>query len=183
MNSKIARRYTLALYEECLKQNKVDNVSADLNTILGIISENRQLQLFFQSPVISKRKKVVIIKSLFKGKADNIVYNFILLLIERSRENMIADIISDFFEYRNIMESIVTAKITSAFELDNNRKKGIVKSLELYSGKKCIPEYELNRDLIGGFIIKYNDLVLNASIKRQLELLKIKFKESSFTKV
>jgi F-type H+-transporting ATPase subunit delta len=183
MNNRISRRYTFALYEESISKKKVRKVSSDLNSVLLNIQENRNLKLFFRSPVISKRKKMSVIKSLYKGKIDETVYNFILLLIDHSREDMITDIIKDFFEFRNIKEGIITAELTSAVKLDKNKKDRIIKSIEKYSGKKCFPEYVLDKELIGGFKIKFNDLVLDASIKRQLELLKSKLKESTFTKV
>lgn len=183
MNRRISRRYTLALYDESLAKNIVKNVSSDLYSILISIQENRELRLFFKSPVISKRKKTAVVNSLFKGKVEETVFNFILLLIDHSREDMITDIIKDFFEYRNIKEGIVSAEITSAVELDKNKKSGIIKSVEKYSGKKCLPEFALDEGLIAGFKIKFNDLVLDASVKRQLELLKMKLKEISFSKI
>jgi F-type H+-transporting ATPase subunit delta len=183
MNSRIARRYTLALYEECLKNNKVDIVSADLESIRNLISENRKLFLFFRSPVISKRKKNQVIKKLFGSKVDDLVVNFISLLIDRSRENIFSDIIKDFLDYKDAKKGVVRAHISSAVKLDENIHKGILKSLEKYSGMKCKPVFELDKDLIGGFRVKFNDIVLDASIKRQLELLKNKFKKSSLTKV
>lgn len=183
MKRKLLRRYALALYDEAVSENNVENVSSDLNLILCNIKENRCLKLFFKSPVISKIKKMAVIKSLYKNKINKIVYNFISLLIDHSREDMITEIIKDFFEYRNIKERIISTEVTSAIELDKNKKEAIISSVERYSGKKCLPEFELDKKLIGGFKIKFNDLVLDASIKRQLELLKNKLKESSFTKV
>lgn len=183
MNRRISRRYTLALYDESVSKNIIKNVSSDLNSILISILENRNLRLFFKSLVISKRKKTAVVDLLFKGKIEETVYNFILLLIDHSREDIITDIIKDFFEYRNIKEGIISTDITSAVELDKNNKSGIIKSVEKYSGKKCLPEFALDEGLIAGFKIKYDDLVLDASVKRQLELLKIKLKGSSFLKI
>lgn len=183
MNSRVVRRYTLALYEECLKRNKVEIVSADLESIRNLISENRKLFLFFRSPVIGKRKKSEVTEKIFKNKVDDIVFNFILLLIDRSRENIFTEIISDFLEFKDTKNGIIEANISSAVKLDENIRKNIINSLEKYSGKKCKPRYEVDQDLIGGFRIKFNDIVLDASIKRQLALLKNKLKQSSLIKV
>jgi len=171
------------LYEESLKKNKVDRVTVDLRSIRDLILENRKLSLFFRSPVIGKRKKAEVVKKLFGNRVDDTVISFILLLIDRSRENVFIDIITDFLEYADAKKGIIRASISSAVKLDENIRTGIVKSLEKYSGKKCKPEYELDKDLLGGFKIRFNNIVLDASIKRQLEILKNKFKQSSLTKV
>ena len=53
------------------------------------------------------------------------------------------------------------------------------KRIEEYSKLKCIPSFMLDEDLIGGFTVQVKDTILDASVQRQLQLLRSKFKESN----
>ncbi|MEO8446976.1 MAG: F0F1 ATP synthase subunit delta, partial [bacterium] len=52
--------------------------------------------------------------------------------------------------------------------------------IDAYTHLKSDMTFEIDKSIIGGFIAKINDTVLDASIKRQLERLKVKFREGNF---
>ena len=179
MFSKISRRYSLALYNAVEKINKVNEVAQESKRILQLLKSSNDLMLFFTSPIIREDKKIKIVEELFKGKVTNITFDFMKLLILRKREPLISYIFEDFLELKNEKDGITDIKVKSAEKLGEAEEKKLKKRIEEYSKLKCIPSYELDEDLIGGFTVQVKDTILDASIQRQLQLLRSKFKEGS----
>ena len=179
MFSKISRRYSLAFYNVAEKINKVNEVAQESEKILELLKSSNELSLFFTSPIISENKKIKIVEGLFKDKVTNITFDFMKLLILRKREPLISFIFEDFLELKNEKDGITNIKVRSAVKLDKTEVTKLKKRIEEYSKLKCIPSFELDEDLIGGFTVQVKDTILDASIHRQLQLLRSKFKECS----
>ena len=179
MFSKISRRYSLALFNVAEKLKKVNDVTQESKRILELLKLSNELSLFFTSPIIREDKKIKIVEELFKGKVTNISLDFIKLLIVRKREPLLSFILEDFLDLKNEKDGITNIKVRSAVKLDKAEETKLKKRIEEYSKLKCIPSFELDEDLVGGFTVQVKDTILDASIYRQLQLLRSKFKESS----
>ncbi|HRE41183.1 MAG TPA: ATP synthase F1 subunit delta [Ignavibacteria bacterium] len=177
MFNKINRRYILALYQDALLQNNVNQVTDDATFILNTLKGSRELQVFFKSPVIDAVKKEKIVKSVFEGKIQNNTLNFILILIQRGREMLIKSILEDFIIFKNEKNGFLNVDITTAVEISDEEKKNLKSKIDEYTKLNTIPNFSVDNKLIGGFVVKIKDTILDASIKRQLELLKKRFKE------
>lgn len=112
------------------------------------------------------------------GKKDSQVKsgieNFIKVLVSNNDISKLDKIVEQFGKIWNREESIVEAEITSARELD----KKIIKLLngyiaELSEAEKIILKQSVNKNILGGVIIKYEDKVLDGSLRMKLEALKI----------
>jgi F-type H+-transporting ATPase subunit delta len=177
MLERISRRYSIALYEEAKSLGDLDTISGDVDSVVDIIESNRELALFFGSPIIDQVKKTAITKEIFEGKISKLMLNFILLLIERHRDGGVVDILKDFRELKNEKDGIVTVDVTSAVELTDDEKNQIKNKIDSYTKLNSKPTFKVEPDLVGGFIVKIKDVVLDASIRHQLEILRKRFKE------
>jgi F-type H+-transporting ATPase subunit delta len=177
MLSKAIRRYSLALYEAANQSKQLDAIATDSSNLIGLINSSKDLRLFFASPVIRSDKKVKFIESIFKGKISVLCLNFINLLIKNNREGMLSDILNGFLDLKNDSEGKIIAEVKTAVALDDTEKKKITATINTFTGKKSIPEFTVEDSLVGGFTIQVKDVVIDASIKRQLENLRNKFKE------
>jgi len=180
INRKVARRYTLALYDIGLEKNALDTLKDDFACIGRSISASSDLRLFLSTPLINERKKETTIKALFDGKVSDISLLFLQILCRKSRENFLFDICEDFVDLLNEKRGIISAKIKTAIEMTGDERKALAEKLEQYSGKKIEASFSVDADIKGGFIAQINDTIIDASIKRQLELLYEQFKAGSF---
>ena len=105
-------------------------------------------------------------------QADAIMTSFLNLLIEKKR----ADILPDIAEAMQAMvdkdQNISHGSIVSAVEIDDALLGKIQATLEKLTGNKVILETQVDPSIIGGIIAKVGDLVLDGSIKTQLNGLK-----------
>jgi F-type H+-transporting ATPase subunit delta len=176
MLSKAIHRYSFALFQAAENSKKLDKVATDSNNLIGLIKSSKDLRLFFISPVIKQEKKVKIVETLFKKKISQLSFEFIKLLISHNREGLIVDILEGFLDLKNDSEGKIKAKVITAVEFDEKEKKKIKGKIDGFTDKNSITDFSEDNGLIGGFTIQVKDTVIDASIKRQLDNLRNKFK-------
>ncbi len=180
--SRASRRYAGALLELAAELKKVDQVSADMRLIRGAISASRDLELFFASPVIDRSKKKGVITALFEAKVDKLTMGFLLLLVEKGRESLLAGIVVEYADLLDEMMGIVNAELKAPFEFDEKHIARARGKLEEITSKKVRVSFSLDKSLVGGFLAQIGDTVYDGSVRRQLELLKRRLTENaSFT--
>jgi len=179
-NRKTARRYNLALYEIAAEKKSVDAVLKDFIDIRKSIADSKELANFIATPIISMAKKTEVIRTVFSGKVNELTLKFLELVCAKNRINIITDIMEDFINLVNEKRGVVTAKIKTAVEITDKEKSAITAQLKNYTGKDITASYLVDSSIKGGFIAQIDDKIIDASITRQLELLREKFAQGSF---
>lgn len=104
-----------------------------------------------------------------------VLKNFVALLGSRRELNRATEIINAFNELWNKEHGELVASLTSARELDKVSKEMAIEYLKEKSGAETIIlNEEIDKKLIGGFVLRYNSRVVDASLKTSLEDLKNK---------
>lgn len=109
-----------------------------------------------------------------KSETEKIISEFVAVLAENNDLGKIKKIIAEFNNLWNKEKGIVEAEIASAKELD----KDIVKLLDDYivklsGAKEVVMGEKIDKNLLGGVIIRYGDKVLDGSLKAKISSLKI----------
>jgi F-type H+-transporting ATPase subunit delta len=100
---------------------------------------------------------------------------FLELLVEKQREENLLGIIEQFLVLRDAKYGIVNVEVASAVEITTQQEKNLSEKLEHYTRKKVRIRFSLDNALQGGLVVRIGDTVLDASIKRQLELMREQF--------
>jgi len=180
LHRKTARRYTTALYSLAEETKQVDAVKKDFEDIKMSITGSRDLKRFIVSPVVKPDKKLLVLQEMFKGKVSDLTLKFIMLLAKKNRIDILSDVIESMFHLINEKLGIIEAIITTAVDISEIEKKLITDKLKIYTGKEINPKFLVNQSIKGGFIAQVEDKIIDASIIRQLELLKEKLIIGSF---
>ena len=179
INKKIARRYTLALWEIAKDDNITDQVLQDFKLIRNTIDSSRELLVMLRSPIVNLKKKLDILTAIFEKRVKGLTMKLISVLTEKNRESSLYDISVDFENLVNEKKGIAKAKITTAIELSDKEKNNLIAKLKEYAGKDLIPVFTVDKEIKGGFIAQVSDTIIDASIKRQLELLREELQKGS----
>ena len=168
-NIKIARKYSNALISAAVDANNVDKVRQDLIFIAETIKTNEQLSAFLYNPVIKLEDKTDTINKLFAVHTEKISLDFIVMLIESGRLNIIEEVVNQYlyayYKYKNIIKPV----IISAVELNEEQKSRITGKLEQKFSKTIMPEYKIDSDIIGGLIVEIEDKTIDCSIKTKFD--------------
>jgi F-type H+-transporting ATPase subunit delta len=171
-NFKVSMRYARALFPIAKSEGKAEKVLDDLTNIVNLMNTSSDLRLLIHSPVITLSKKRKIFESIFKDKISTVTYNFIMLLTNKNRENLIRGICYCYNMLFNQDNGRITCQIISARELTNDAKNRIIQFIEQYTKLKAMPEYSLEPALLGGMKIKIGNWVYDATIQNKLKALK-----------
>jgi len=168
----LARRYAKALFSLGKDQGKNESYSEALGAIAELYKdesvENALINPLY--PLDARQKVMAKIAEL--AKADTILTSFLNLLIEKKRADILPDIAHEMQVMVDQEQNISHGSVVSAIELDDALKEKIQQALEKITGNKVILEASVDPSIIGGVVAKVGDLVLDGSIKTQLNGLK-----------
>nr|YP_009398673.1 ATP synthase CF1 subunit delta [Kuetzingia canaliculata]ARW67859.1 ATP synthase CF1 subunit delta [Kuetzingia canaliculata] len=169
IKDKIAVPYAEALVDIAQSNNLLSETSNDLSSLSTILYESQDLQIFLSSPLINISVKKELLKNLFRDQLQDFVINFLLVLADRRRINLIKTIIEKYLELTYKLESVVIAEVSSAVELSMAQQENVVDKIKLLT-KSSNVKLIINKQphLIGGFIIKIGSKVIDASLAGKL---------------
>lgn len=170
-----AHRYALAILSVAEESKQLEPVGRDFEYLDSLLKQSREFASFTQSPVINKEKKKAVLREVLAGKVSDLTLKFLMLLASREREGLIAEIIQQFVRLRDERLGIIKATVRSAVPLTQQQQQQLGKRLEESTGKKIRLSLLEDPSLRGGFTVQYDDTVWDASVRRQLELLREKF--------
>lgn len=107
-----------------------------------------------------------------KGKElDQVIANFSDYLAEHHFVAMIPGILAHLESIHFQAEGIVATKLTSKEELPQSEIKKIVDLVKKNTKQDVVIKTEIDEDLLGGVVVKYNDKIIDMSIRQQLNNL------------
>ncbi len=166
----IEKTYADALFKLAEESGKIDVLFEESKSILQILKENTDLVKLLAHPKIKKEEKISVMENVFKTRVSDDMTGFLVLAIEKERHNEISNILSEFISLIKEYKNIGIAYVTTAVELDDARKKEIEQ--KLIDTTKYV-EFEMNfkvdKEIIGGMIIRIKDRVVDSSIKSKIE--------------
>ncbi len=180
-NPRLANRYAKSLIDLSVEKGNLDIVCADMKYLQSACKTSKELVVLLQSPVVTSDKKNKILEAITAGKVSDITSLFIKLLVKKGREFELPEIVSSFIDQYNTIKGIHKVKLTTAVELSEDLKKSIAEKAAK-EAKLGIVELESKVDasLIGGFVLEFNNNLVDASISRDLRDIKKQFSKNLF---
>ena len=172
MQEYLARRYALALYEIGEQKNRVESILQDLREIVDIIYNNKEFQDVIKHPQISTSRKKEIFSNVFKGKVDDELLSFLILLIEKERILYIDEILIEFERIHLEKNNTVVAQVKTVVPLIEDEKHKLKSKLESIYNKNIIMNEELDATIIGGVYVRVGNDVIDGTIKAKLDDMK-----------
>jgi len=171
-NNKVAKRYGKSLYLFAQEKKVVEEVLADVKELLQIMNEVPAFEQVMNNPVFTINKKKSILRKIVKS-ANDVTQKFVEKVVEKGRSAYIKQICTSFEEiYRN-QEGIISGEIQSVVSLDKTIISKVQKQLsDQIKGKEIQLENVVNPEILGGFVVKFQDKLLDQSVRKQLTLIK-----------
>lgn len=176
-NIRVAHRYAAALMAFAEESGRIEETSRDCALVDSTLRGSRALRLLTTSPVVSSLKKAAVFKELFERRVDPHTMTFIDLVIRKQRESHLGEIIKQFEILHDLKLGIVIVDVTTAVEFTPSQEKDLRLRMEHYTDKKVRLRLALDPGVKGGLIVRIGDRVLDASIRRQMEILKARLVE------
>jgi F-type H+-transporting ATPase subunit delta len=167
--SNISKRYARAFFDIAGEEQKLEQYYNELHQFSSVIAQNKDLGGFLANPIFEQEiKKKVLEKIIGKLSLSPMTINFLKLLIDKKRIDILPDIETC---YRQLMdETLKTVRVTvkTAFELTPDMRSYITSSLKKMTGRTVDVTVENDKNLLGGIVIGVGDTLYDGSIKNQL---------------
>lgn len=170
INNTLARRYAKALVQIGAEDNLIDCFRTELTAIENLFSANLELKALFSNPAFTAEQKKEVMKDIIaKATCSPLVANFLLLLVDKNRIAFLDQIVQTYQTLADEQSGIIRPIIKTAFALDDNQVASIQSALEKQSGKKVVPQVEIDSSLLGGIVTQIGDIAFDSTVKTQLK--------------
>ncbi len=173
MGGSVARRYARALFGIGVDARRFEALGAELNELATLWNDSDELRQALENPVFRPAEKRAVLESILPRVAPTPeVQRFVLLLLDRRRIMLLPAIARAYRDLTDAELGQVRAEVTSAQELAPATLDRVRRSLEQRTGKKVIVTSKVDPELIGGLVARVGDLVLDGSVRTQLDDLR-----------
>lgn len=172
----IPRRYAKALYKFALEKSATRRVYDLMLTLEKSFEDAPSLQEVMDNPFVPVKDKIALLTTASGATPKDLVLeDFFKLLDHNHRFPMVRSIALAYRLLYREENHIYEVKVTSAAPLADGEEKRL-KDFILNHLKGGTMEYSsaVDPDLIGGFVIKINNELLDASISNELNQLRLK---------
>lgn len=172
LNLQLALKYSTAIFEIAKDEGKLVEYGEELATVRNELFSVPEARSFFQNPNVMPAAKKELIAKCFQGELSPIVFNFLLLLVDKRRMGIFEAIEDEYRRLSNRERGILIADVTTARALTKGQAAKLQKKLETISGKKIQFRTHLDPEIIGGVIVKIGDKRIDGSVRGRLESLR-----------
>lgn len=166
------RRYALALYNVAVEKGKVEEYLKDLREICDLVYGNPDFYEVIKHPQISTSKKKETFINIFKGKVDEELLSFLLILIEKDRILYLKEKLNEMEKIHLERNNTLMAKVKSVIPLTEEQQLKLTETLQNKYDKKIILQEEIDKSIIGGLYVRVGDDVIDGTIKSKLDEMK-----------
>jgi F-type H+-transporting ATPase subunit delta len=168
----IVRIYAEALYQLADERGQVEEVYEEIRYLEGLFHESKELADFLSSPQVDRDDKKGLINKVVKPHFSPLTYHFLLTVIDKNREILIPYLANEFKEILDRIHNRIDVDITSAVPLPDDIKERLIRALSGVLDKEIIPHMVTDPKILGGFVVRVKDRIMDASILGQLEGLR-----------
>ena len=170
MGGSVARRYAKALFEIGVAEGSYERLGQELEHLAKAYTDSADLRLVLENPVITVSEKQRILGALLPRIAPSpSVQRFARLLLERGRIGILRAAARVYSELADARAGQVRATVTTAAPLSAPELERVRRALETRTGRKVLIQAAVDPALIGGVVARVGDLVLDGSVRTQLD--------------
>ncbi len=162
-----SKRYAKALIESAVESNLLEETYSEINSFKDMLKNSKQLSDYLLNPTISKEDKGNLIIKILGDDYPNLI-NLVNLLTINNRLDEFENIADSFNVLYVKRKGIIEARITSAAPISNDLETEVVKYLESIKRGQINLTKKIDKRIIAGFVLDFDDTQFDASAKKKL---------------
>jgi len=180
-NLRLAGIYAKSLIDLATQQNQLETAYADMKFFQSVSRSSREFVNVLRSPIIHADQKNGIINAIAKDHVSVMTIAFTNLLVRKGREKALPEIADAFVEQYNAIKGIHEVTLTTAVAIGEDVKKSIEAKIKAEADFTTVELHtKTDESIIGGFVLEFNNNLLDASIARELKDIKKQFLNNEF---
>ncbi len=170
----VASQYARATLELALQDKNSSlegKIGAELTVIKSLVESHPDWQVVLNHPSVPAEEKKQLLLEAFAKQVNNLTMRLLELLNDKGRLELLPQIANQYHFLLNERNQVVTAKLVCSDKLGDSSLADIKARLTEHLGKKLELDVAVDPSLIGGFLLKIGDQVIDGSLKGKLSAL------------
>jgi len=168
--STLARPYARAAFEYAAEHATLGQWSQELHTCALVVADPR-VAAVLDNPALAEEAQAKTVIDLCGDTLGEPVKNFLQVLAGNKRLALLPEIREQFELFKAEQEKTVEVEVISAFELHDALTERIARSLQERLKREIKVSTSIDRELLGGVLIKAGDTVIDGSVRGRLNKL------------
>ena len=166
-----SRRYAQATFQIALEKDELDAWLHDLMLLAGAL-DSGELSEYLDAPQVSVAQKVALIKNTLGDSVGPLALNLVSLLSSRGLTFLMPGIVEQYQQLLDAHQGIERAEVISAVPLDDSQQQQVAALLESIVDKSIRLSPRVDPSLLGGFVAKVGDRVIDGSTRTKLRVMR-----------
>lgn len=168
--STLARPYARAAFEYAVGADDLATWSKQLATAAAVAQAGNMVKVL-TSPSLTTHQQAEQFLAVCGDELAGNAQNFIKVLADNKRLPLLPEIATLFEEFKANREKSVEVEVATAFELDAAIQEKLATALSAKLERNVNVHTVINKDLLGGVVIRAADIVIDGSIRGRLNKL------------
>ncbi|MEI6688505.1 MAG: ATP synthase F1 subunit delta [Thermoleophilia bacterium] len=165
-----ATPYATALYNAAAEAGRLNEVDGELAEITDAVRENPALARALTNPAVRGEGKSNLLAALAKGD-DPLVARFLQVLLDHRRLGELAAIQEAFADRVRLDRNELAVELTTAVAIDDATADKVQQQLASATGLTVTMDRTVDPTILGGVVLRVRDRLVDASLRRRLDLL------------
>jgi F-type H+-transporting ATPase subunit delta len=155
------------------RDDQVADIAEQLQQHLDLLRSNANLQLLLNNPGLDAKVKADLLTAVLdRTQPASLLRSFLLLLLEKERLNQFDVVCEHYEQLANEELQRVVAQVTTAAELVAEQREAVTQKIAGMTHKNVILETHVDPGILGGLVVRVNNVVLDGSLRGQLTQLR-----------
>ncbi|MGI9186390.1 MAG: ATP synthase F1 subunit delta [Gaiellales bacterium] len=166
----VATPYATALYDAAADAGRLNEVDGELAAIADAVRENPLLARALTNPAVRGEGKSNLLAALAKGD-DPLVARFLQVLLDHRRLGDLLAIQEAFADRVRLDRNELAVELTTAVAIDDATADTVQQQLASATGLTVTMDRTVDPTILGGVVLRVRDRLVDASLRRRLDLL------------
>jgi F-type H+-transporting ATPase subunit delta len=173
----VAKRYAKALYSAAVDKGITLEVEEQLKTVVEVLHFDQEVKRFILAPRVSQSDKLNVLRTALQDKVSPTVLNTVVLLVERGRTDIFADLLETYIKIEGDALGIGDATVYSTYSLSQEEQDSVAAEFSQLTGRKIRVTNVVDKSLLGGLKVLIGDTLYDGSLSGKLERLEKSFND------
>jgi F-type H+-transporting ATPase subunit delta len=164
--------YAHSLLELANERGQADETGREMASVRELLEQNPTFAAFLSDPGIGAAERAATFDKLFRGRASQLVFNFLGVLNVKGRTRMLGAIAQAYNDLLDEQKGNVEVDVTVAQRLTGEQLEQVRQRVSQALGRNAVVRQYVDEDVIGGLVLRVEDRLIDASVRYQLEAMR-----------
>lgn len=164
----IARGYAESLLGLARVEGMEERLEDELFDLMRAIEKSYELREFLKNRDLKAEAKKKALDELLANETSSLLRGELNILIDLNRTDLIADVAQAYIDLMKTEKNRLLAEVVTAVAMTDDVKKRVAAKLSEVTGKNVSVKNTVDKDVIGGMVVKVEGRIVDLSVKKKL---------------